>query len=366
MSSSSLTSATANRLRAVRYGAVLLLMLAACGKPASSPPASQPVDGAADQKPPQGGSPDAGTSTDVAVNPPSGNDGGAVGGDASRNDGGAPMNGDAAPTWKGIGVVRWTEWGAPAPRFNVGFGFATGSRRATTRSDRCAGLSKVGNCCLKRSMSCTATRDGTVDCPMGGGGMSSNPPPPPLPPLPPPDPADACANFTGAVDVGTINVQTNGKDVGRGVFDPLRGYGFIPSVTPFAWKGGDQLGVKVPGSACIPRFEGTIPAGAPFDVNPPSTINVADGFSVRWTPDPNGGTVWLSLSSTTTDGAEAMILCEVDDEAGMLTVDASLTRAFRPSTIVAGLTTTRFSEREVAPDMMLMSQYDHIGVATLR
>jgi hypothetical protein len=114
-----------------------------------------------------------------------------------------------------------------------------------------------------------------------------------------------------------------------------------------------------------PQFEEKIPALARLDLKLPTPINSADGFTLRWTPDPNAQHLQISFSGSLKGGGHATAMCEVPDAAGQLVVQPGVTNAFMPDEFFV-FTADRFSFRTPAPGMSLLSEAEVTASSKLR
>lgn len=262
---------------------------------------------------------------------------------------------DAGPERHYLGQIRWSvsEIGL-GPNSNasqlVSATFALGEKADSEfmpeAASRCQGKQKIGNCCVgARTVTETSTR------PTDGGAL---PPPPPPPPS-----NDPCGSKYMPLDAGILNFLTNGSQIGRGVFDAMAGrYRFQPLAVladkPL-WKDGDQLTVQVPGSACVPKLEGSVKAATSLVTQLPAEIRLSEGATVSWTPDPSPGHIDVILIGELKGDAGRMAIdCEAPDSAGKVFADPSLLQPFGPGDITVSI--QRFSHgRTTVPGITLLS-----------
>jgi hypothetical protein len=170
----------------------------------------------------------------------------------------------------------------------------------------------------------------------------------------------------GNAEAGLVTFSKNGHPWGTAKRSPAIGYRFVPSAGEVvSWKGGDVLGVSVPGGPCIPSFAGMLAATAEIDSRIPSTLDLSGDITIEWTPDPNATAMMVSLGGETRDNSLGHLKCEVPDRAGKLVLPAAGLRLFAPDP-TAALTLQRSRTIAPGPDMLLNVTTDRREIVRLK
>ncbi|MHB1843855.1 MAG: hypothetical protein ACYCWW_03340 [Deltaproteobacteria bacterium] len=146
-----------------------------------------------------------------------------------------------------------------------------------------------------------------------------------------------------AVSDGPTALGTLTYGAGSGTYTPLFSCGFGAQQgcdQSLSWSGGDQLAVAAPGST-VEAFQATVAAAPDFQnvspsfSNPPVTIPLGADFTVSWTAPSTSAGAQVSLLLTAevcalppNNTADGVILCQVPDATGSVTVPQTLLAHF--------------------------------------
>ncbi|HEY0709990.1 MAG TPA: hypothetical protein VGG33_24465 [Polyangia bacterium] len=317
-----------------------LPLLLACGKTDSQRPADASVD-AGQSIPGTGGSAGA-TGTGGSAGGTGALDAKAMGGESapevaadgalpSTPDGQASTN-DAASANNVFGRITWNFVDIEiAQHTRVTAGLFTSDDSHDPTASHCTGGQKIGDCCMAAKV---IAEPEVPFPPAADAGAPTSPPDggqPPKLPIP-----NDCAAKDSPLDGGTLRFFTKGTQVAQAAFSyAALEYGVSPlpafrGPTPL-WQAGDEVAVKGPGFKCVPPFEGTLSTAANPQVKLPAQVVLAEGFTVRWTPNPTTKVMRLAASGIGKDGnSMLMVKCEPPDARGEVAFPPALFKDFEP------------------------------------
>jgi hypothetical protein len=349
-------------LSRTRLAIVILGTLLGCSKGGGGMMTTLPADADSGGNGGGGGSEDSGSAPDILPS----NDGGSLDRNATSTDLGA-VSPDGAPD-----ATAGSD-AAANPFGSIGqINFVLGNRNGGSvlvnflqsafwgGPSTCPANRKIGDCCFDSLVGPDSTDTSTTG--PADAGMSTPTPPRPTRPQPPPQ----CAMRDGNAEAGLLTFSKNSQPWGTANRSPAIGYRFVPNAgESVTWKGGDVLGVSVPGGPCIPAFAGMIVATAVIDSQIPSTLDLSGDITFEWLPDPNATSMMVALSGETQGGSYGSVKCEVPDRVGKLVLPAAATKLFVPDP-TASLTLQRSRTIEPGPDMRLNVTTDRREFVRLR